>query len=111
NPDPDPIDFEGHGTHVADIIGGAKGVAPKVRLYALKGCSAGATSCSGVGLLQAVDWAVDPNQNGSTKDHLDILNMSLGSDYSSPYIADLPFAVDQATRVGVMTVASAGNGG
>ena len=111
NPDPDPIDFEGHGTHVADIIGGTKGVAPKVRLYALKVCSAVATSCSGVGLLQAVDWAVDPNQNGSTKDHLDILNMSLGSDYSSPYIDDLSFAVDQATRVGVMTVAAAGNGG
>ncbi len=28
-PDPDPIDFEGHGTHVADIIGGTKGVAPE----------------------------------------------------------------------------------
>src|SRR4029077_18734140 len=57
------------------------------------------------------DWAVDPNHNGSTKDHLDILNMSLGSDYSSPYIDDLSFAVDQATRVGVMTGAAAGNGG
>ena len=62
NPDPDPIDFEGHGTHVADIIGGTKGVAPKVRLYALKVCSAVATSCSGVGLLQAVDWAVRPER-------------------------------------------------
>ena len=27
-PDPDPIDFNGHGTHVADIIGGQNGVAP-----------------------------------------------------------------------------------
>jgi len=26
--DPDPIAFEGHGTHVADIIGGEQGVAP-----------------------------------------------------------------------------------
>jgi subtilisin family serine protease len=46
DPDPDPIDFEGHGTHVADIIGGKKGVAPGVKLYALKVCSAVATSCS-----------------------------------------------------------------
>ena len=44
DPDPDPIDFEGHGTHVADIIGGVKGVAPGVKLYALKVCSAVATS-------------------------------------------------------------------
>ena len=110
-PDPDPIDFEGHGTHVADIIGGAKGVAPRVKLYALKVCSAVDTLCSGVGLLQAVDWAVDPNHNGNTRDHLDILNMSLGSDYSSAFIDDLSLAVDRATMVGVLTVAASGNGG
>ena len=111
DPDPDPIDFEGHGTHVADIIGGKLGVAPKVSLYALKVCSSVATSCSGVALLQAVDWAVDPNHNGKTADHLDILNMSLGSDYSSAFIDDLSLAVDQASRVGVLTVAASGNGG
>lgn len=110
-PDPDPIDFEGHGTHVADIIGGKLGVAPKVRLYALKVCSAVSTSCSDVGLLQAVDWAVDPNNNGKTADHLDILNMSLGSDYGSAFIDELSLAVDQASRVGVLTVAASGNGG
>ena len=110
-PDPDPIDFAGHGTHVADIIGGRLGVAPKVSLYALKVCSAVATSCSGVGLMQAVDWAVDPNHNGNTKDHLDILNMSLGSDYGSAFIDDLSLAVDRASRVGVLTVAASGNGG
>ena len=62
-------------------------------------------------LLQAVDWAVDPNHNGKTKDHLDILNMSLGSDYGSAFIDDLSLAVDQASRVGVLTVAASGNGG
>jgi subtilisin family serine protease len=110
-PDPDPIDFEGHGTHVADIIGGQLGVAPKVSLYALKVCSSVATSCSGVGLIQAVDWAVDPNHDGNTRDHLDILNMSLGSDYGSAFIDDLSLAVDRASRVGVLTVAASGNGG
>src|SRR5262245_58025892 len=45
-PDPNPIDFEGHGTHVADILAGASsdethlGLAPGAKLYALKACSA-----------------------------------------------------------------------
>jgi len=59
-PDPDPIDDGpggGHGTHVADIIGGAMGVAPGVDLYALKVCSSVSSSCSGVALMNAMDWA------------------------------------------------------
>lgn len=111
DPDPDPIDFEGHGTHVADIIGGTKGVAPGVKLYALKVCSAVATSCSGVALLGAMDWAVDPNGDGVTTDRLDIINMSLGSDYGESFDDDLSLAVDNASRLGVLTVAAAGNGG
>ncbi len=63
-----------------------------------------------MGLLEAVDWAVDPNHNGNTRDHLNILNMSLGSDYGSAFIDDLSLAVDQASRVGVLTVAASGNG-
>src|SRR5206468_12579869 len=51
--DPDPIDFQGHGTHVADIIGGRsldglhKGVAPGCSLLAIRACSAVSTSCNG----------------------------------------------------------------
>ena len=111
DPDPDPIDFQGHGTHVADIIGGKKGVAPGVKLYALKVCSAVATTCSGVGLLGAMDWAVDPNGDGATTDHLDIVNMSLGKDYGESFDDDLALAVDNASLLGMLTVAAAGNGG
>ncbi len=111
DPDPDPIDLEGHGTHVADIVGGAHGVAPKARLYALKVCSAVATACSGVGLIEALDWALDPNGDGWTTDHLDIVNMSIGSDYGEAYDDDLSLAIDQASKIGVLTVAAAGNGG
>ena len=39
-PDEDPIDADGHGTHVADILAGVGGVAPGASLYALKVCSA-----------------------------------------------------------------------
>ena len=111
DPDPDPIDFEGHGTHVADIIGGTHGVAPKAQLYALKVCSAVDTACSGVGLIRAMDWAVDPNGDGSTTDHLDVVNMSLGGDYGESFDDDLSLAVDTASWLGMLTVAAAGNGG
>ncbi len=110
-PDPDPIDFEGHGTHVADIIGGAKGVAPAVSLYAVKVCASQSTACSGVALIEAMDFAVDPNGDGSTRDHVDVVNMSLGSLYGIAFDDDLSQAVDQASRLGVLSVTAAGNGG
>jgi minor extracellular serine protease Vpr len=108
-PDPDPIDYQGHGTHVADIIGGSLGVAPDASLYALKVCSSISTGCSGVALLEAMDFAVDPNGDGNTDDHVDVVNMSLGSDYGQAYDDDLSQAVNNATAVGVLTVAASGN--
>lgn len=110
-PDPDPIDFQGHGTHVADIIGGVNGVAPGADLYAVKVCSAVASSCSGIALIQAMDFSVDPNGDGNMNDAVDIINMSLGSDYGTAFDDDLSQAVENATAVGVLTVSSAGNGG
>ena len=125
-PDPDPIDCGGkdvnpdieglidcdggHGTHVADIIGGQIGVAPGVEIQAVKVCSAVSTACSGVALLLGMDYALDPNGDGVTTDHVDIINMSLGSDYGQAFDDDLSQAVENATEVGVLTVASAGNG-
>ncbi|MEO1033939.1 MAG: S8 family serine peptidase [Pseudomonadota bacterium] len=110
-PDPDPLDFEGHGSHVADIIGGTLGVAPGVDLYAVKVCSAVSSSCSGVALIQGMEFAVDPNGDGDTSDAVDIINMSLGADYGQPFDDDLAAAIDNASALGVLTVASAGNGG
>ncbi|HYN47763.1 MAG TPA: S8 family serine peptidase [Candidatus Nanopelagicales bacterium] len=110
-PDPDPIDYEGHGTHVADIIGGAKGVSPGVSLYAVKVCASQSTACSGVALIEGMDFVVDPNGDGSTADHVDVVNMSLGSLYGIAFDDDLSYAVDQASKVGVLSVTAAGNGG
>jgi len=111
-PDPDPLDDGpggGHGTHVAHIIGGVGGVAPGVGLFAVKVCSSVSTSCSGVALIQGMDYAVDPNGDGKYNDRVDIINMSLGSSYGQPFDDDLSLAVENATKVGVLTVASAGN--
>ncbi len=111
-PDPDPLDDgpqAGHGTHVGHIIGGVGGVAPGVDLYAVKVCSSVSTSCSGIALIQGIEFAVDPNGDGDPSDHVDIINMSLGSTYGQPFDDDLSAAVNNATAVGVLTVASAGN--
>jgi len=114
-PDPDPIDFGGHGTHVADIIAGQsldglhKGMAPGAKLVAVKVCSAISTSCSGIALLQGMDFALDPNGDGDTSDAVDIINMSLGNDYGQ-IEDDLSLASTNAVKIGVIVVASAGNG-
>ena len=118
-PDPDPIDCSptvigcggGHGTHVADIIAGAQGVAPGAEIYAVKVCSSITTACSGVALILAMDFALDPNGDGNVSDRADVINMSLGSDYGQSGDDDLSQAVEVATAAGTLVVASAGNGG
>jgi len=122
-PDPDPIDCGpsaipapcngGHGTHVADIIAGNdgashKGVAPGASLYAVKVCSAVSTACSGVALLQAMEFALDPDGDGDISDAVDVINMSLGSDYGQIQ-DDLAEASSIVSQLGVVVVAAAGN--
>jgi subtilisin family serine protease len=111
-PDPDPIDDGpggGHGTHVADIIAGKGGVAPGADLYAVKVCSSVGPSCSGIALIQGMEYSLDPNGDGRLNDRMHIINMSLGSSYGQPFDDDLSAAVENATKAGVLTVASAGN--
>jgi minor extracellular serine protease Vpr len=112
--DPDPIDFQSHGTHVADIIAGHStdgqhvGVAPGASLVAIKVCSSVATACSGVALLKGIDFALDPNGDGDISDAVDVINMSLGSDYGLQE-DDLYLASQNAVNLGVVVCAAAGN--
>lgn len=127
-PDPNPIDFEGHGTHVADIIGGLEsapgagdqGVAPGVNIWSFKACSAVSTSCNGLALLMAIDDALDLDDSDwgacdpatdddcTTFDPADVINMSLGSPYGQPE-DDLTHFANIASYYGSVVVASAGN--
>lgn len=111
-PDPNPIDLEGHGTHVSDIAAGKgtdhQGIAPGANVFAIKVCSAVATSCSGVAILQGIDWALDPNGDGDISDAVDIVNLSLGSAYGQAE-DDSSVALDNLVRAGVVAVVSAGN--
>lgn len=112
NPDPiaAPGGFGSHGTHVSDIIGGLNGVAPGVEIVGVKVCAAYASSCNGVALLLGMEFAVDPNGDGDTSDRVDIINMSLGANFGQDFDNALSQAVENASALGVLTVASAGNG-
>lgn len=112
--DANPIDFGGHGSHVADIIGGLEaggvgaGMAPGAELYAFKACSAVSTSCNGVALLLSTDAAMDLDGDLSTYDPADVINASIGSPYGQPE-DDWSWAVNQAVEYGSIYVISAGN--
>jgi len=113
-PDPNPIDLEGHGTGMAGIAAGVgvpgkvgHGVAPEAILYVIKVFALGDTADSNI--LAAIEWAMDPNGNGDLSDHLDVINLSLGSD-SGPSFGPEADAIDAATRLGMVVAASAGNG-
>jgi len=125
HPDPNPLDCDGHGSHVAGSLGGdgvlangktytgpynantvasnswtiGPGVAPKVDLYSVRvfGCTGSTDE-----VIDAIEWAVNNGMN--------VINMSLGSTYGT---ADDPDAVaaSNAAKAGVIVVAAAGNEG
>jgi len=110
NDDSNPMDDNGHGTHVAGIIGanGAiKGVAPDARFYAVKVCNA-AGVCDTSDIILGIQWAVDNNA--------DIISMSIGGSYSDLVEGNsgkdaTSLAADAAVDEGISVIAAAGNQG
>jgi subtilisin family serine protease len=115
-PDDNPIDADGHGTHVADIIAGRSndgphvGVAPGASLLAVKVCSSHSTACSGFAILEGIDYALDPNRDDSMDDAVDIINLSVGAPYGQKEDSTA-VAASNAARAGVIVVTAAGNSG
>jgi subtilisin family serine protease len=104
NPGPRPDDCNGHGSHVAGIIGAngkVKGVAPGVTFgaYRVFGCE-GSTS-SDI-MLAAMERALDDGMN--------VINISIGSAFQWP---DYPTAkaADRLVKKGMVVVTSFGNSG
>lgn len=110
HPDADPDDCQGHGTHVAGIVGasgdpaqdGVRGVAPDAQLgaYRVFGCTGSTTADI---MLAAMERAL--------ADGMDVVNQSIGSAFSS--WPQYPTAVgsDNLVDAGVVMVASIGNEG
>ena len=98
---PDPM----HGTHVAGIIasqrdGGGTGIAPSVRIMALRAVPDGDERDKDI--AYAIRYAADQGAN--------VINMSFGKAYS-PYKAQVDAAVKYADSKGVLMVHGAGNDG
>ena len=119
NHDNDPLDDQGHGTHVAATAAGngtLKGVAPDAKIVAYKVLnSAGSGNFDDV--IAAIERSTDPNQDGDFSDYLDIISLSLGGDCLGTYDEycgpDDPVsqAIDRAVNAGVVAVIAAGNSG
>jgi len=114
NNDNDPLDDNGHGTHVAGIIASRKnglgmvGVAPEASLYGVK-----VLNHRGRGLFSdivaGVEWAIDgPDGHKGTLDDSEVISMSFGSPTGSTALHNI---LQVAYGLGIVLVAAAGNYG
>ena len=117
-PDPDPLDdaIDGdHGTHVAGTCCGVgvpgiigKGVAPRAKILAVKVWHSGDSTADV--LVAGYEFAMDPDQDGSTADAVDVVSFSGGVDYGPPSSVEAQ-AAQAVVAGGTVFVASAGNSG
>lgn len=111
NNDADPMDDDGHGTHVAGIVaanGAVKGVAPDASLYAYKALDEEGHGPSS-DVITAIERATDPDSDPATDDAVDVINLSLGG--SGNPDDPMALAVDAAVDQGVVVIAAEGNTG
>lgn len=95
-------DQNGHGTHVAGTIGGAKyGVAKNVTLIAVKVLGADGSGTY-AGVIKGINWVVDSMRK---RNNPSVANMSLGG----PYSKAVNDAVSAAVEAGVVFGVAAGN--
>lgn len=101
----DPLDDNGHGTHISGIIGGYRpwgnfrGIAPEAQLFAVKALD-GKGEASVSDIIAGIQWCIDNN--------MDLVNMSFGTEQELPALYT---AVNNAYRKGLILVSAAGNTG
>ncbi|SCZ76747.1 S8 family peptidase [Acidaminobacter hydrogenoformans] len=117
NRDTNPMDDNGHGTHVAGTIAaeidgaGVVGVAPKAKIFALKVLNRkGSGDFSNV--IAALDWCLTYNKDDSHNLKIRITNNSYGgSTNPDMYGYTLEAAFNKAYMDGILHIAAAGNEG
>ncbi len=102
----DPMDDNGHGTHVAGTIGavgnngiGTTGICWKVQLMAVKALDSDGSGTT-TDIVTGINWAVSHGAK--------VINLSLGG---SSLDAAMSTAIDNAKNNGVVVVVAAGNDG
>ena len=112
NGDADPMDDNGHGTHVAGTVAASApdifGVAPDATLIAYKVLSAAGSGLTS-DIIAAIERGLDPNGDGDPADRVHVMNLSLGGGGDADDPASR--AVDNAVAAGVVMVVAAGNDG
>jgi subtilisin family serine protease len=109
--DADALDGQGHGTHVAGIIGSSdgthSGIAPGVNLIVLKVLNDRGNG-SAYDIQEAMNWVVA----NAREYNIAAVNLSLGdsSFYTSAARGYLSTQIQALSNNGVMVVAAAGNG-
>jgi subtilisin family serine protease len=107
----DPMDDNGHGTHVSGIIGaegdngeGIAGINWNVEIMPLKFLGRGGFGTT-KDAIEAINYAIDRKQNGV---NIRIINASWGSTQKSKALED---AIRAAGDAGILFIAAAGNNG
>ncbi len=115
NTDENPIDDNGHGTHVAGIATSTnqtyRGIAPDARIVAIKSLNA-AGSGSTQNIIDGINWCV----NNATLFNITVISMSLGtnavfSSYCDGDDSGTATAIDNAIAKNISVVVASGNSG
>ncbi|WP_117208454.1 S8 family peptidase [Allorhizocola rhizosphaerae] len=99
---PTVADLYGHGTHVASIAAGRRGVAPGATLLSAKVLGDDGTGTLS-DVIEGIEWAVTRGAQ--------VVNLSLSSDTPSTGQDPLSRAVNELSKAGTLFIASAGNRG
>jgi len=104
--DNDVRDKEGHGTHVAGIIGGKNtGIAPRCRIMPLKVFG---DDKAGINIHEAFKYILEWNRTATEHDRVVAVNCSFGSQVYDPIMA---YLIRTLTSSGVSVIVAAGNSG